>query len=286
MRRVLVALSCFATLLTAAGPALAQRTTGSIIGHVTDDSGAVLPGVTVTLKGDTIVGAQTSVANEQGFYRFAALPPGTYALTYSLQGFSTQRHAAVKVSLGGVLEENAALKVGSLTEEITVVGDSSVVDTSSNQLSTNYDKDWVRNAPIPRFSFFDFLNAAPGVNQTGQGLSRSTVLGSSTNDNSYQLDGTDFTAPFTGSAWPWPNTDAIEEIEVLSLGAPAEYGNLTGAVFNVVTRQGSNSFHGDANFYYQNQDLAARNTTDAEDDGLPYNRDKYNDMTLQLPARS
>ena len=68
-------------------------------------------------------------------------------------------------------------------------------------------------------------------------------------ENSYQLDGTDFTAPLTGDAWPYPNTDAIEEIEVLSLGAPAEYGNVQGAVFNVVTRQGSNEFHGDANFY-------------------------------------
>ncbi len=69
---------------------------------------------------------------------------------------------------------------------------------------------------------------------------------------------------------------------MLSLGATAEYGNVLGAVFNVVTRQGSNAFHGDANFYFQNQDLTSRNTTDAQDDGLPYNRDKYHDGTVQL----
>ncbi len=91
------------------------------------------------------------------------------------------------------------------------------------------------------------------MNQAQTGDSRSTSLGSSATDNSYLLDGTDFTAPLTGAAWPWPNTDAIEEIEVLSLGAPAEYGNLQGAVFNVVTRQGSNTYHGDANFYYQSR---------------------------------
>jgi outer membrane receptor for ferrienterochelin and colicin len=96
------------------------------------------------------------------------------------------------------------------------------------------------------------------------------------------LDGTDFTAPLTGAAWPWPNTDAIEEIEVLSLGATAEYGNVLGAVFNVVTRQGSNAWHGDANGYFQSQGLTSRNTTDAQDEGLPYNRDKYNDATFQL----
>jgi outer membrane receptor for ferrienterochelin and colicin len=112
--------------------------------------------------------------------------------------------------------------------------------------------------------------------------SRSQAFGGSTNDNSYQLDGTDFTAPFTGAAWPWPNTDAIEEVQVLQLGASAEYGNVQGAVFNVVTRQGSNAFHGDGNFYYMNSGLTGRNTTDAQDDGLPYHRDEFKDTTWQI----
>ena len=157
-----------------------------------------------------------------------------------------------------------------------------MVDTQTNQVSTNYDKDWVRNAPIPRFTFFDLINAAPGVNQapTGELALHVARLGSTT-DNSYQLDGTDFTAPLTGAAWPWPNTDAIEEIEVLSLGAPAEYGNLQGAVFNVVTRQGSNAFHGDANFYFQSARPDRRATPPtSRTAALPYHRDKYNDATL------
>jgi outer membrane receptor for ferrienterochelin and colicin len=141
----------------------------------------------------------------------------------------------------------------------------------------------VRNAPIPRYTFFDLINAAPGVSQTSSDVQyRQTSFGSSTTDNSYQLDGTDFTAPVSGAAWPYPNTDAIEEIEVLSLGAPAEYGNLQGAVFNVVTRQGGNDVHGDLNYYYQSQGLTSRNTTDAEDKSNPYHRDRYNDVTFQL----
>ncbi len=275
-------LLCGLALLAAAFPAVAQRTTGTIVGTVKDESGALLPGVNVSVRGEAIVGTQTTVTNAEGFYRLAALPPGSYTLSFSMSGFGTLNRQSVKVSIGATIEENAGLKLSQMAEEITVTGEATVVDTQSNQVGTTYDKDWVRNAPVPRFTFFDFLNSAPGVNQTAQGSSRSTVLGSSTNDNSYQLDGTDFTAPFTGSAWPWPNTDAIEEIEVLSLGAPAEYGNLTGAVFNVVTRQGSNAFHGDVNGYLQTQDLTSRNTTDEEDDGLPYNRDKYNDLTLQL----
>jgi hypothetical protein len=269
-------------VLAAALPALAQTTTGTIIGNVTDGSGAVLPGVTVTIRGTNIVGTPTTVTNEKGLYRFAALPPGLYDVSFALAGFSTLNRKGVKVTIGGAMEENASLSVSQVSEELTVTGEAPVIDTTSNTVSTNYDKEWVRNAPQRRFTFFDLINAAPGVSQATSTSSRSTSLGGNTTDNAYLLDGTDFAAPLTGAAWPWPNTDAVEEIEVMSLGAPAEYGNLQGAVFNVVTRQGSNEFHGDANVYFQTQGLTGRNTSDAEDGGLPYHRDKYQDATFQL----
>jgi hypothetical protein len=281
MRRSVLAVSCLVALLAAGGTAFAQRTTGTIVGTVTDDTGAVLPGVNVSLKGEAVMGTQTATTNDQGFYRFPALPPGTYTLSFAMTGFGTQNRQ-VKVAVGATIEDNVSLKVSQIAEDITVTAEAAVVDTQTNQISTNYDKEWVRNAPLRRFTFFDLINAAPGVSQVTSTSSRSTSLGSATTDNSYQLDGTDFTAPFTGAAWPWPNTDAIEEIEVLSLGAPAEYGNLQGAVFNVVTRQGGNAFHGDANFYLQHQDLTSRNTTDEQDDSLPYHRDRFNDATFQL----
>jgi hypothetical protein len=279
MRRVLPSLLLLALL---AAPAFAQRTTGTLVGTVTDDTGAVLPGVTVTLSGESVVGATDAQTNADGFYRFGALPPGYYNVAFSISGFATTKRPNVRVSVGGTAVADATMKVGGLEQEITVVGEAGVVDTQSNQISTNYDKDWVRNAPVPRFTFFDLINAAPGVNQAQGNDSRSTSFGAATSENSYQLDGTDFTAPLTGAAWPWPNTDAIEEIEVLSLGAPAEYGNVQGAVFNVVTRQGSNVWHGDANFYFQHDSLTSRNTNDSDDGGLPFHRDRYNDATFQL----
>lgn len=269
-------------LLAAVTPALAQRTTGIIIGVVTDESGAVLPGVTVTLKGTAVPGTPTTVTTETGVYRFPALPPGTYDLTFTLQGFTTVNHDQIPVGVGGTVEINTQLKLSQLAETITVTGESPVVNTASTQVSTNYNREWVQNAPVRRFTFFDLINAAPGVSSSNQTTSRSTSLGSATTDNSYQLDGTDFTAPFTGAAWPWPNTDAIEEVEVLQLGASAEYGNVQGAVFNVVTRQGSNAFHGDGNFYYQHQNLTGRNTTEEQDSGQPYNRARFRDTTWQL----
>jgi hypothetical protein len=269
-------------LLAAAAPALAQRTTGTISGIVTDESNAVLPGVTVTLKGAGVPGAPTTVTTGTGVYRFPNLPPGDYTLTFTLQGFTTLNREQVPVSVGQEVEINGQLKLSSLSENVTVTGESPVVNAASTEISTNFTREWVENAPQRRFTFFDLINQAAGVSPATSTSSRSQSYGSSTNENSYQLDGTDFTAPVSGAAWPWPNTDAIEEVEVLSLGASAEYGNVQGAVFNVVTRQGSNKFHGDGNFYYQNQSLTGRNTTDANDDGSPYHRARFRDTTWQL----
>ena len=282
MRRGLVFLCTIVALGAIPWTASAQQTTGSIRGVITDESGAVLPGVTVTLKGPAVPGAPTTVSNETGVYRFPNLPPGTYEISAELAGFSTTAQTGIPVSLGGTAEINVAMKLSTQSETITVTAESPVVDSTTTEVSTNYSREWVENAPVPRFSFFDLINAAPGVSAATSTSSRSQSFGSATNENLYLIDGTDFTAPSTGAAWPWPNTDAIEEIQVLSLGAPADYGNLGGAVFNVVTRQGSNTFHGDGNFYFQDQSLTGRNTTDDLDDGLPYNRDEYKDTTWQL----
>src|SRR5215203_2721698 len=255
--------------------AAAQRTTGEIIGIVMDGSGSVLPGVTIALRGAPIAGAPVSVTSETGAYRFAVLPPGTYELEYTLAGFTTLRRTGILVSVGNVIEMNATLSVGGVSETITVASEAPVVSSSTSQVSTSYNREWVRNAPVKRFSYFDLINSAPGVSATSN-VGQSTAaqsLGSSTNENSYQIDGTDI------SSTPWLNTDAIEEVEVLQLGASAEYGNVQGAVFNVVTRQGSNLFRGDANVYYQADALTGRNTTEEVDKGFPYHRDKWRDMT-------
>jgi hypothetical protein len=258
-------------------PAFAQRTTGEIIGKVADESGSLLPGVAVTLHGAGVAGAPVVVTSETGSYRFPVLPPGTYEVEYALSGFTTLKHTGIQVAVGAVLDLNVTLKLGTVSEVVTVAGDTPVVSPSSAQVSTTYNREWVRNAPVKRFSYFDLINSAPGVSATsnvGQSTSAQS-LGSSTNENSYQIDGTDI------SSTPWLNTDAIEEVEVLQLGASAEYGNVQGAVFNIVTRQGSNAFHGDGNVYFQSDALTGRNTSAAADKGFPYHRDTWRDVTLQ-----
>lgn len=292
-RRVIAHGVLLLVLVSFAIPAHAQRTTGEIVGTVMDESGAVLPGVTVTIRGSGVPGAPTVVTSETGAYRFPALPPANYAVEYTLQGFTTLRRENIPVAVGAVVELNASLKVSSLSETVTVTGDSPVVNLETTTVSTNYNQEWVASAPIRHFSFFDLVNSAPGVSATSTlGSSTSaTTLGSTTSDNVYAIDGTDLSAPTGGTAWPWPNADAIQEVEVLQLGASAEYGNVMGAVFNVVTRQGGNTFHGDGTYYGQSQGLTSRNTTVAQEcagvsncpsAGRPYHRDQWRDTTWQI----
>jgi outer membrane receptor protein involved in Fe transport len=280
--------------------ALAQRTTGAISGTVRDATEAALPGVTVSVTGANIVGAQTATTNEQGFYRILNLPPGEYQVTFSLSGFKSVTRRSLRVPLGVTIEENARLEVSQLQESVDVVGEASVVDTTSNEVGTNFDREWVENAPISRNSFFDIIAQAPGAlqggNGSGNGTGRTMVYGSSYDENSFQVDGVDITDNYFNEALAEPNVDAIDEVEVLALGAPAEYGNLTGAVYNIVTRQGTNEFHGDLGFYLQSDGLTSQNSADivlpdgsfldACADGsaahCPWTRDQFQDFTAQL----
>ncbi len=249
--------------------AWAQRTTGDIRGVITDESGAVLPGVTVTLRGPGGARHAHDRVERVGRLPLPNLAPGIYEISVELAGFATKTQTGIPVELGATQEVPVQMNVSTQQETIPVVAETPVVDAATTELSTNYNREWVENAPVRRFTFFDPINAAPGVAQQSPTVFPINAFGSAANENLYLLDGTDFTAPLSGAAWPWPNTDAIEEVQSLSLGASAEYGNVAGAVFNIVTRQGSNQFHGDTNFYWQSDDLTGRNTDDDEDGGQP-----------------
>src|ERR671935_477746 len=121
MKRLCVVLL---VILGFAAPAIAQRTTGEIIGKIVDESGSVLPGVTVTLRGAGVAGTPTAVTSETGTYRFPLLPPGTYDLEYTLPGFTTLKREAIPVDVGAVVELEASMKVGAIEEAVTVTGES------------------------------------------------------------------------------------------------------------------------------------------------------------------
>ena len=267
------------------GPASAwaQQTTGVILGSVKDSTGAVMPGVTVTLTGVAVQRTPTSVTNEAGGYRFPSLPPGTYTLEFVLTGFDTLRREGIAVSAAATAEVNVELRVSAVSEMVTVSGASPVVDTSRAQLNTTFAREWVQNAPIARTSIDTLLKAAPGVNANREAAGATvSVFGSGASSNLFQLDGNDYRNPNSSLPSASVNPDLIEEIGVLTLGAPAEYGEVSGAVFNVITRQGSNTFRGDGSFYFQHQKLTDRNTTQAVDSNRPYKRVRFNDVTAQV----
>jgi hypothetical protein len=267
-------------------PAGAQvASTGRVVGSVKDDSGAAMPGVRVELAGDRVMGVQSFTTDERGQYRFNSLPPGEYELTFTLAGFGTAKRTNVRVRVGAVLEEDVVLKVAGRTEAVTVNASAVVVDTTTTKVETTYDRDWIAKAPNERKSYMDILAAAPGVDPAPRANTlQPASYGSNVDQNLYQLDGVNVTDHFNGNATTLvqPSIDTVEQIEVLSLGAPAEYGDHEGAVFNVVTRQGTNKFHGGTAFYYQSDGLTARNTTEGFDEGKPYTRLYYHDLTAQL----
>lgn len=263
-------------------PLAAQRITGQISGTVNDESGGVLPGVTVTLTGETIVGERPVITGENGSYRFVNLPPGAYDLRFELDGFAPVSRQGVRVGVGSTTDESITLAVGGLSEAIVVIAENPVIDTESSEVSTNYQRVWVEAAPVARQSFNDLVAAAPGSLRGSDESRRTMVYGSSYDENSFQLDGADINDNFFNEQLAQPNIDVIEEIEVLSLGAPAEYGNLTGAVYNIVTRQGTNNFHGDINFFSQSDSLTDTNTTAEENGGFPYHRDTFRDISVQV----
>jgi outer membrane receptor protein involved in Fe transport len=269
-----------------------QETTGAIFGTVRDNSGAALAGTTVSLTGPTIAGARAVTADLRGQYRFPALSPGLYDLELRLDRFTTVKRTGVRVRVGETSEVNVTLGLAPVSETITVEAANETVDTQSAKLGSHFDKEWIDNAPIARTpdGFFDILKSAPGVDPASAANSNQNAggqpisFGSMLDQNQYQFDGIDLTDSFNGnpSTLVRPSIDIIQDVEVLSLGAPAEYGNVQGAVYNIVTRQGTNAVHGSAAYYYQGDGLTGRNTTDAQDGGLPFKRITYGDVSAQL----
>jgi len=269
-------------------PASAQIVTGALRGVVSDASGAVLPGVTVELSGPALIGGpKTAVTDERGQYRFPNLAPGLYVVTASLSGFQTARRQGIRVEVGSQFDIDFKLGVGGMSETVTVEGAASMVDTSRSAMTTTVPTELLESTPTARFSFFDVAYMTAGVSTArfDNSASRASAFGANVNENQYQLDGADLTAPQTGAAWPWPNTDIIQEVQVIGLGAPAEYGNYQGAVFNVITKSGSNKFMVNANYYWQPEPLTATNVKlENPDTGemLGFHRDQYRDFSLQV----
>ena len=151
----------------------AQRQTGSIAGVVTDEEGAPLPGVTITVSGSSLIGTMSYITSESGTFRIPALPPGTYTLVAELPGFQTVRREGIVVSVGMTVRVQIQMKPAKIEEEVTVVGESPVVDVVSSKVDTVIKSDQLRNLPIGR-NLYSIIQLAPGV--LGYNISGGTVI--------------------------------------------------------------------------------------------------------------
>jgi hypothetical protein len=222
-----------------------SRDTGALIGKIADEEGNGLPGVNVTLTSPNLMGARATISDAGGFYRFPALPPGEYNLKADLQGFATAVREAIRVTTTTTLNIDLTMKPSAVSEEITVVAQSPTVDVKSTETaSVTLSNEILRNIPYNQFTA-DIVNLAPGVdNNVAFGASQNTGI-------AYTMDGVNVADPEAGSAWVFMDHNSIEEAKVMGIGLPAEYGNFTGVIFNLVTKSGGNEFSGHFEFVYQ-----------------------------------
>ena len=252
---LLALLGCFAV------PATGQEQSGSIQGVVKDPQGAVLPGATVEAR-NPLGGVTTAVSNESGVYRFPALPPGTYEITAALQGFNAAKKADAFVELGKTLTIELVLSLASVTETVAVTAESSpIIDVKNNTVGANLTRVTIERMPKGR-DFATNLRQAPGAQQetkagncSGAAGCAIQVDGASGSENRFIIDGMDTTNLQNGVSGKTMLLDFVDEVQVKSSGYNAEFGGATGGVINVLTKSGSNAYHGQLGAYYQTDDL-------------------------------
>ena len=292
MKRMLFLLVVACTL--APGPTAAQGTTGALTGTVTDGQGGVVPGALARLASPALIGGPvTATTNEKGQLRFPTLPPGVYALDVELAGFASFKEAGLVIGAGSTLERSISLRIAGREESIVVEGRGSRIEARNPGFGTRFGPEDLSAIPTRRASMFDFIRLAPGISPTSPS-SGATIIGSTTtvssfgsgtNENQFLIDGTNFTCPCNGVARAEAGVDFIQEVQVQSVGASAEFGNVQGAVINVILRQGSNRFLTDANYYGQMSGLTAqpvRLPISGSSLSSGYARTRYRDLTTSL----
>jgi hypothetical protein len=244
-------LAALMALLLCASPLAAQETRGSIEGIVKDASGGVLPGVTVEAK--SAAGTSTAVTDSAGIFRFPSLAPGAYELTATLQGFKPAKSDVVELTLGAVLKLNLGLELGGLTESVQITAESPLIDVKNSAAGQNINAAFIDRLPKGR-DFSSLVTLAAGANQESRsgGIS---IDGASASENKWYIDGADTTNLRTGVSGKLLLTEFVEQVQVKSSGYAAEFGGSTGGVVNVVTKSGSNLFHGDIGSYFTNDSM-------------------------------
>ena len=223
---------------------------GRINGRVADAQGNPLPGVNVEAISPKLIGKAVAVTDATGVYRLMALPSGTYEITFTLQGFKTLIRKGIVLELSQTLALNVTLDVATVEEQITVVGQSPLIDVKSTVKGQVMTKETYMSLPRGR-SFDSLISTIPGV-QSESNTAGLSVDGATGPENMFYADGADVSDFHYGGAPQSVVLELLDEVKVTASGYNAEFGGSMGGVINVITRSGSNEFHGDIMGYYEN----------------------------------
>jgi hypothetical protein len=242
-------------IILIAAPLFSQMPTkGNLTGTVTDaESGSPLPGVTVEATSPSLLGKVTAVTDGSGRYRLLALTPGLYSISYSLDGFNTITRTEIVVNINATVTVDVTMGLGAIEEEVTVIGQSPLVDVKSTTKGMTITKIMFEILPKGR-NFDTLVTAVPGVNNEPW-LGGVSVDGASAAENMYFVDGTDITRIDTGRSGQGAAFEFVEEVQIIASGYEAEYGGALGGVVSVITRQGGNAYHGELIGYYSGSKL-------------------------------
>ena len=260
-------LALWLMLLSAALPLSAQITTGTINGYVRDASGSVVPNATVIAKMTEQQTQRTAQTNTEGFFSMLAVPPGSYEITFEAQGFQKQLRTGLELTAGQNLRVDAALTVGAVETEMTVSGAAPLVETVSPTLSGLIDDRRVVDLPLNGRNVIGLARILPGVLNVNapqqmddaRGGPEMNVNGGRPNMNQFTFNGGYFNNPSRNTGINYPPPDAVQEIRMLTHDFSAEYGRNPGSQVTVVSKAGTNEFHGAAWEFVRNDDFNARN---------------------------
>lgn len=296
--QALTCLSVFALACLWSGLSFAG-VTASISGTVKDASGAAIVGATVIATTVETGVAQTQHTNAQGFYSFQTLPLGHYDIQVQQAGFKAFRETGLLLDVDAALVVDAVLQVGQPKEVVEVSAEALHVETSSTQLGEVIDSKEMTDVPLVSRSYTDLLALQPGVVSTSSGMSGAlagpfnstgvvmplvsgdlnagglSVNGMREADNGFMLNGATVQEPGFGGTAVIPNLDSIAEFRILTNNFDAEYGNYSGGQINVITKSGTNGFHGDVFEFLRNTDFDASNYFDINNQRGTYHQNQY-----------
>src|SRR5215467_522308 len=245
-----------------------QEVTASITGTISDQSGAAVPGATVTATSQERGLTYVAVTNDIGLYRIAQLPVGSYTLKIEKTGFALASYPPFVLTLNQVARIDVAMKVGQISETVEVSGAAPVMETDTTQVDTIINAATNDNLPLASRNYVQLTLLAPGAvstdpssfnngNNTGGYGGRPLINGNREQANNFLLDGMDNNQVSDNLLGYTPAPDAIQEFNLITSNASAEFGNFMGGIVSATIKSGTNSFHGDVWEYFRNDVLNA-----------------------------